>query len=391
MAQGLPLLIAGCGIGGMAAALALAKAGREVHIFERHNEPGEAGAGIQIGPNGVKALRKLGIADALEPLAGRPDAIGIYRAKSGRQLTRLPLGQWIEARHGAPYWTLHRRDLFRALLQAVREEPAIRVVTGFVVAGVTTETEGVRIAAKDDRTAQGCALIGADGIFSAVRRRVFSHPAPMFAGKTAARAVLPIAAAAEVFRTNETGVWLSPRAHLVHYPVRGGAEIAFIVVIDEDWQGKGWSAPVDRERLLAGLSGFATVVRDALGPIPEWRKWALFRAEPMANWSTGRVTLLGDAAHPLLPFFAQGAALALEDAVALGEAVKVVGADLDLAFGSYATARAERARRVMAASAANGRIYHLSGPAAWARDLVLRRTPPKRLMARYDWLYGAAG
>jgi len=388
MGEAAPILIAGCGIGGLAAALALARIGRQVLILEQHPDLRESGAGIQLGPNGVKVLRRLGLADRLAAMAGVPDAIAVHSARTGQLLSRLPLGAWIAARHGAPYWTLHRQDLYRTLLDAARAQAGIGIETDLAVTSIRLAAHGVEIGSADGRRRSGVALIGADGLFSRVRSTVFGHPAPRFAGKTAARAVLARGEVPALLGGNATGVWLAPHAHLVHYPVRGGAELALIAIISEPWQSQEWSAPVDRERLLAGLGGFAPAVRESLAGIGEWRKWALFRSEVAETPSRGRVVLLGDAAHPVLPFLAQGAAMALEDAVALAEAVETHRADLPAAFRAYGDARSARVRCVAAASVQNGRIYHLSGPAAWARDRVLQSVSPQRLMARYDWLYG---
>ena len=391
MTATMPVLIAGGGIGGLATAIALAHQGIASRVLERRSQFSEAGAGIQLGPNGVRALRRLGIARDLAPSVGRPGEIKVFAGGSGAVLTRLPLGDWIEARHGAPYWVVHRQDLQESLLVGARRSGLIELVPGFEVVSFVTGSEAVRIEGSDGRGAEGRALICADGIFSRLRAHIDGRARLRFAGKTAARAVLDASAAAPILDADAIGVWMAPNAHVVHYPVRGGREIAVVVIMDEDWQGEEWSAPADPARLQAALAPFAPSLQAALTPITDWRRWALFDRDPLAKWSLGRATVLGDAAHPLLPFLAQGGSLALEDAVTLADTVAAAGEDVEIGLATYEQARRVRTTRVMAAARRNGRIYHLSGVAALARNAVLRALPPAQIMAGYDWAYGWRG
>lgn len=391
MTATLPVLIAGGGIGGLATAMALAGHGIPSRVLERRAQFSEAGAGIQLGPNGVRVLRRLGIDTHLAPNAGRPREIKVFAGGSGAILTRLPLGDWIEARHGAPYWVAHRQDLQLALLAGARRSGLIELVPGFEVIGFADDGAMVRAEARDGVRADGRALVCADGAFSQLRGQIAHGVRLRFAGKTAARAVLHAAAANAVLDAGAIGVWMAPDTHVVHYPVRGGREIAIVVIIDEDWREEDWSAPADPAKLQAALAPFAPALRTALAPITDWRRWALFDCDPLAAWSRGRVTLLGDAAHPLLPFLAQGGSLALEDAVTLADMLATAGEDVAGAFAGYESARRLRAARVMAAARRNGRVYHLSGVAALARNAALRALPPQRIMAGYDWIYGWRG
>ena len=383
-----PFLIAGGGIAGLATGLALAKCGLAAHILERRPEPSEAGAGIQIGPNGVHALAALGVLDDLLPLAGRPHAIRVRDGASGRLLQELPLGAWIEARHGAPYLVAHRRDLQAALLAGVAREPRISLTYGCEIVALEPGTDSVKAIAADGRTIEGIALIGADGAFSNVRWQMTPGHGPRFTHRTAARAVLDASRATLLVDAGTTGVWLSPGAHVVHYPVRAGREIAIVVVLSEDWQERGWSTAIDRDTVARALAPFAAGLRDVLVEAPDWRRWALFDAEPLAHLSEGRIVLAGDAAHPVLPFLAQGGCLALEDALALAAAVQAAPGDIPAAFRAYEHARKDRAAAIMRGARRNGRIYHLDGIARVARDLTLRLAPPERVMAHYDWIYG---
>jgi salicylate hydroxylase len=390
MTAPLPVLIAGGGIGGLATAIALASHGIASRVLERRAQFSEAGAGIQLGPNGVRVLRRLGVDGDLAPKAGRPDEIKVFAGTSGAVLTRLPLGDWIEARHAAPYWVTHRQDLQASLLAGVRRSPLIELRPGFNAVRFAGGDGKVRAEAGDGTSVEGRALVCADGVFSQFRTRIAEGVRLRFAGKTAARAVLD-AGVASALDAGVVGVWLAPDTHVVHYPVRGGREIAVVVIIDEDWQEEDSSAPADPARLGQALAPFAPTLQKALASVTDWRRWALFDSDPLPAWSRGRVTLLGDAAHPLLPFLAQGGSLALEDAVTLADTLAGAGDDVEGALVAYEHARRSRTTRVMAAARRNGRVYHLSGIAALARNAALRGLPPERIMAGYDWIYGWRG
>jgi len=383
-----PPLILGGGIGGMAAAIALARRGLASRILEKRIRYEPEGAGIQIGPNGTRILQQLGIAEALQPLAGKPDAIHVRDAGTGRTLTRLPLGAWIEARHGAPYWFLHRSDLHHALHQAALASPLITITQGFDAITIDDETDAVLVRDRQGNSAVGCGLIAADGLRSLVRDEIFG-PAPLhYAGKSAARAVIPAEAMPKELAENATGLWLSPVAHIVHYPVRSGREVALVFVRKDSLPSDDWSTEIASDWVLECAKQFAPSLRDLLHRPPVWKKWALFELPALPRWSLGRICLLGDAAHPTLPFLAQGAVLALEDASMVARIVEKSGDDIAAAFAAYDGARRKRASAVVGAARSNGRIYHLSGPLAGARDLTMRMTPPRVLMSRYDWVYG---
>jgi salicylate hydroxylase len=391
MADDAPILIAGGGIGGLALALALARRGRASLVLERQPALGAEGAGIQLGPNGVRALQRLGLAEALKPWVGEPEAIEVFAGSTGRRLARLPLGGWIAARHGAPYWTVHRGDLHRTLAEAVPGSSGpVDIRTGFEVAEVA-QTAG-DATAKDDagRTASGPVLIGADGLWSAVRDALLPDAKPRPAGATATRTVIPAAEAGHLL-TGCVGLWLGSDVHVVHYPVRGGAELAVTVIAREDWQGRGWEAQADagllRQRLARFHPDIAQVLASSTGRQHAWRKWALNTLPPLPAWAQGRIVLIGDAAHPMLPYLAQGGALALEDALVLTDCLHRT-TDPRAALAQFETLRRDRARRVQAASFRQGRIYRLPSPLSWARDAVLALAPGALLMAGLDWLYG---
>jgi len=385
-----PILIAGGGIGGMALALALARRGIRSTVLERQPTPALTGAGIQLGPNGVRALQCLGVAEALRPCTGVPEAIEVVAGASGRRLARLPLGAWVAARHGAPYWVAHRGDLHAVLAEAVASEPLIGLRVGFEVAAVAQTPHAAIVADATGDRLSGPILVGADGLWSAVRGALAPGSAPRAAGATATRTVIP-AGEADPLATRAVGVWLGPEAHVVHYPVRQGNEIAVVVIAREPEAGqvRGWDAGVDAGRLQHRLIGFHPNLVQALGRHRHrpWREWTLYTLPPLPAWAHGRIVLLGDAAHPMLPYLAQGGALALEDAVVLADCLQRAGPDAPAALARFQALRAARARRVQAASLRQGRIYHLAAPFSWARDAVLALAPGAWLMAGYDWLY----
>lgn len=389
MAEPLPFLIAGGGIGGLAAAIALAQRGVTVEVLERGAAFAAAGAGIQLGPNAVKVLRALGVADAVAAHACEPTALAVFGAGSGRNLTRMPLGAQIAARCGAPYWTVHRADLHRALAAAARADPSITVRLDSTVTSLQSAlSDRVAVTLADGQKLEGSALIGSDGVWSNVRNAVAPQYSHVASGWCAYRAIVPIDDAAGL-DTTIVGAWLSPDAHIIHYPIRAGRALNLVVVTRDAWSGQEWSATADPRRIAAATKSFSSTLRDVIMRAREWHQWSLPQPVMLGQWHRGRIALLGDAAHAMLPFFAQGGAMALEDAMALAAAVAAKRDDLPAAFAAYHAHRRQRVARVQAASVRNGRIFHLSGPMALARDAAMKVTPGNMLMSRFDWLYGA--
>ncbi|MDX2204395.1 MAG: FAD-dependent monooxygenase [Hyphomicrobiaceae bacterium] len=380
------ILIAGGGIGGLALAIALARRCRASLVLEGRAEFSPAGAGIQLGPNGVRVLESLGVAALLAPHVGVPEAVHVFRGGTGRQLAALPLGAWIAARHGAPYWVAHRADLHGALKAAADTHDLIEIRNGFEVSSVRQTDAMVEATAGNGARETGAALIGADGLWSAVRAAVAPGVTPRFAGASASRVVLARDKAGRL-AANTVGLWLSPKAHVVHYPVRGGAEIAAVVIAEETWQSRVWDAEADRVQLAAHLAAFDESLANVLLAADGWRRWSLNRMDELPTWARGRTGLIGDAAHPMFPYLAQGGVLALEDALVLAGLLAETGREAE-ALASFSEARRARARRVQEASRRNGWIYHLAGPMGLARDAVMAAASGERLMAGLDWLYG---
>jgi 2-polyprenyl-6-methoxyphenol hydroxylase-like FAD-dependent oxidoreductase len=382
-------LIVGGGIGGLATALALARNGMSATVLERSAFADETGAGIQLGPNATRALAELGVLDAITS-AFRPDVLRLFDGMSGTSLASVPLGRVAEERYGAPYLTLHRADLHASLLAACRADGAIELRNMFDVTEAETLAEPVIVRAADGTRVEGSNLVAADGLWSRLRQRVAPDADLRFAGATAWRALLPRGEVPAPFDAPEVGLWLGPRAHLVHYPVRSGRDLNIVAVVEGGSAKQGWSRRAEADVLLPSFQRWAHPAKALLEMVENWRCWSLFRLRPLPRWREGRMALLGDAAHPVLPYLAQGAALAIEDAVTLAASLKACGGDALVAFPRYQSLRVDRAARVQAQAARFGRLYHLRGPAAFARNFLLGRRRPESLLQSFDWLYGDA-
>jgi salicylate hydroxylase len=383
-------LIVGGGIGGLTTALALARTGMSATVLERSAFADETGAGIQLGPNAIRALAQLGVLDAIAATAFSPDVLRLFDGLSGTRLATVPLGQIAEERYGAPYLTLHRADLHASLLAACRADGAIELRSGFDATEAETLAEPVMVRDADGPQVEGSILIAADGLWSRLRDRIVPDADLRFSGAIAWRALLPRSEVPAPFADPEVGLWLGPHAHLVHYPVRGGKDLNIVAVVEGGSAKQGWSRRAEPDLLLPSFQRWARPAKTLLQAVETWRCWSLFQLKPLPRWTDGRMALLGDAAHPVLPYLAQGAALAIEDAITLAASLKASGGDPASAFPRYQSLRMDRAARVQAQAARFGRIYHLRGPAAFARNFLLGRRHPESLLQSFDWLYGHA-
>jgi 2-polyprenyl-6-methoxyphenol hydroxylase-like FAD-dependent oxidoreductase len=381
------VLIAGGGIGGLAASIALGRRGIEAEVLERSSFAEETGAGIQLGPNAASALARLGMLEAIEPRAIRPEAIWIFDGLSGRRLTSVPLGRSAGQRYNAPYLTLHRADLHAGLRAAAQSLDVITLTPGFELAEIDANAAAVVARTADGRDTKGKCLVGADGLWSTVRALMAPRSGLQFCGATAWRTILPRKELASPFDAPVVGLWLGPGAHLVHYPLRGGEDLNVVAVTEGGPERQGWNQSANPETLLASLTRWHKDSKSLLEQAEGWRSWSLYRLVHLTQWSVGRVALLGDAAHPVLPFLAQGAALAIEDAVILADCLTDSPGDPPQAFRRYETLRQPRCARVQRLSRHYGRLYHLRGPLRLARNLILERRSGQRALQRLDWLY----
>ena len=390
MASSRTIIIAGAGIGGLSAALMLAQNGFRVTLLEQAQRLTETGAGIQLSPNATRILIALGLGERLRADAFAPESIAIKKS-SGGHLARVPLGATAEQRYGAPYWSIHRGDLQAALVEAVRANPDIALKLGTRFEDFAVHANGITVACRHGTEVadeQGLALVGADGLWSALRTRL-GHRAPMFAQRTAWRAMVPGDTLGAEFLAPEVQLWLGRNAHLVHYPVKGGALVNIVAIVNDRWNEPGWGAEGARDELLAHYSpwSWAQPALDLLARPERWLKWALHDLPPLGSWGDGPVTLLGDAAHPMLPFLAQGAAMAIEDAAVLTDSMVQSPDDPAAAMRRYERARRRRTARVQQAARNNGRTYHLTAAEAVLRNMVLCVAGGKMLLRKYDWLY----
>ena len=362
-------------------------------MLEQAQRLEETGAGIQLSPNAARTLIDLGLESRLRPEAVVPTALRVLGATSGREIVRIPLGEAAEQRYGAPYWVIHRGDLQAALVAAVSEHPAITVKLGTRVEGFAADPNEVTVWAHGHAgltKERGLALLAADGLWSVLRERLGDGEPPRFAGRTAWRGLVPADQVAPEFREPLVHLWLGRDAHLVHYPVKAGRLINVVAITTDSWNAPGWSKPASPADLIPRLTGEGwTPSALALVGLPEaWLKWALYDRPPLSRWSQGAVALLGDAAHPMLPFLAQGAAMAIEDAAVAAQCLARQPDDAAGALRTYCAMRRDRTRRVQRLAARNGARYHLAGARARLRDAAMRMLGGKRLLHHHDWLYG---
>ncbi len=388
-------LVAGAGIGGLTVALALTRCGIGVTLFEQAERLEEIGAGIQLSPNATRALIALGLAERLKPLIVQPIAVRLRSGLSGREIATMGLDAATLERYGAPYWLIHRADLQKALVGALADEPRAALILGAAVRNFRIDATGLRVvvhrgATKAEADHGGAVLIGADGLWSHLRGLLGDSSAPRFAGRCAFRALVPADQLLPQDREPIVNLWIGPDGHLVHYPIRAGAAVNIVAVCRDRWQSPAWSAGAQREEVLERFpaSAWTTAVRQLLAVPERWQKWALCDRPPSRSWGRGPVTLLGDAAHPMLPFLAQGAAMAIEDAIVLARELVRSPGDYAAALRNYETDRRPRTARMQREARRSDLYYHLRQPAAFMRDIGLRAFGGKRLLARYDWIYG---
>ena len=387
------LLVAGGGIGGLAAALALGRGGHRVDVFEQAAAFGEIGAGIQLGPNATRRLQALGLGAGLAAIGAEPEALVVRGAADGAELARLPLGEAMRRRYGAPYLCVHRADLHGLLRGAVRERAAGALVAGARIAQAEAGDELVCVSNGIASAWEGDALVGADGLWSVVRQRVVAGDVPPRpTGHTAWRALVAQAALPASLRRHRVDVWLGPRLHAVAYPVRAGECLNVVVIAEAAPAGdaRDWDQAASLAALRRAVGPGAVALQPLLDAMPGWRGWTLSDRAPLAapgGMAQGRVALVGDAAHPMVPYLAQGAGMAIEDAVTLAEALgDGDSAAVPAAFARYAEARWRRNARVQATARRNGQVFHAAGVLRLGRDLAMR-TLGARLLDQ-PWLYG---
>ena len=388
------VLIVGGGIGGLTAALCLARAGSRVRLFEQASDFGEIGAGIQLSPNCTRVLHHLGLAPALARIAFLPEGTEMRHWRSGELISSNALGAQAIERWGFPYYHVHRADLLRVLVDAARAEPAIELNTSARASGFSDREDRIVLDVNGDAIG-GDALVGADGIHSVVRAQLFGPERPTFTGCVAWRALVPVERLPKGLVRPVTSVWWGPHKHFVHYYVRAGALVNCVCVVEKTgWEVEAWNVLGEHAELARDFHGWHSTVATLIDSVDRDAcfKWALFDRPPMSSWSRGRATLLGDACHPTLPFMAQGAAMAIEDGAVLAASL-ADGADVAASLARYEQQRRARTARIQSGSRRNARVFHLSGIRAWLRNRALRAAPgsamPYDELYRYDALTAA--
>ena len=380
--------IAGAGIGGLSAALSLLAAGFDVQVYERDDALHEVGAGVQVSANASRVLFRLGLAGALAATAVKPASIDQRRWDDGRVLLRSPLGEPLEAAFGFPHYVMHRADLLAALAAAI---PASRLHLGHRLTGFEQHPEGVRAEFANGTHADLDVLVGADGIRSLVHGRLFGPERPRFTGCVAYRGLVPMDRLRHLSIEPTTQAWLGPGRHFVHYPVSGGSLLNFVAVVEQNtWTRESWTDRGEAADALAAFEGWHPQVRGILNAVGETYIWALFDRKPLDHWSSGRVTLLGDACHAMLPFMAQGAAQAIEDGATLAACLAAAQTTSPAgALREYERLRLPRATRLQEMSAANKTRFHLpDGPGQQARDAAMATGTTDFAFKAMSWIYG---
>jgi 2-polyprenyl-6-methoxyphenol hydroxylase-like FAD-dependent oxidoreductase len=383
----LPFLIVGGGIGGVAAALALARQGFSSIVMEQAASFGEVGAGIQLGPNVFHAFDRLGVKDAMLEIAWLPSRLEMRDALTGEQITSVPVGDNFRAHFKAPYAVIHRADMHSTMLAAAEAQPLVSLRVNTRVDSFVDEGDRVSVVLADGTRVEGCALIGCDGLWSKVRAQVVGDGAPLVSGHIAYRAVLKREEVPEDLWHEHVCLWAGPKTHLVHYPLRRGELYNLVAVFHSDRYVEGWNSEGDPEELMRRFHGERPEVLRLLERIETWRMWVLCDREPVKNWTNGRITLLGDAAHPMLQYLAQGACMATEDAVRLADEVAATPDALNSAFLRYQDARYLRTGRVQTMARVYGEFYHAAGVKAELRKMVLGGRSEEASYKSMEWLY----
>ena len=384
------ILIAGGGIGGLAAALACTRAGWPVHLVERTPLFGEVGAGIQMGPNVVRVLQAWGLDTALTQVAVYPEVLQVRSATDGRALGSLRLGERMRARYGAPYATIHRADLHRILLAAVVHQGSTALHVGRQLVSFVDAGSEVQACTQDGLQLHGAALIGADGLWSRVRQQLLHDAAPRVTGHLAYRALIPQADLPAALRSQDVTVWLGAKLHVVQYPVRAAEYLNVVAIVEGAMNGdvQDWDHAAHTHDLQAAMGSCCGALQERIAAIQTWRLWALCDRPPMAGaheQAQGRVALLGDAAHPMRPYMAQGAGMAIEDAACLQRVLGGAERPIAQRLEQYAAERWQRNARVQARSERNGQIFHATGLVRWGRDRSMRLLGERLLDV--PWLY----
>ncbi len=386
-ASTLPVLVAGGGIGGLAAALALVRQGHRVTVLEQAPELGEIGAGIQLGPNAFHAFDALGVGPQARARAVYTDHMVMHDAIDGYQVGKIPTGEAFRTRFGNPYAVIHRADVHLSLLEGAQATGQIECLTDTRVVRIEQDPQSVTVTDHKGRQHRGQALIGADGVKSVVREQYVGDPARV-TGHVVYRAVVEKKDFPVELQWNAASIWVGPNCHLVHYPLRGGEQYNVVVTFHSRQQEEWGVTDGSKEEVQSYFQGICPQARQLIDLPKTWRRWATADRDPIGQWTHGRATLLGDAAHPTTQYMAQGACMAMEDAVTLGEALRVCGQDWARALDLYQRARIGRTARIVLSAREMGRLFHAKDVERLVRNDLWRGRTPERFYDALEWLYG---
>ncbi|MGE0099692.1 MAG: 3-hydroxybenzoate 6-monooxygenase [Hydrogenophaga sp.] len=383
----LPVLVAGGGIGGLAAALALVRQGFRVKVLEQSPAIGEIGAGMQLGPNAFHAFDALGVGEQARKRAVYTDFMVMHDALDEYQVGKIPTGEAFRQRFGNPYAVIHRADAHLSLLEGAQASGRVAFLTSTRVERIEQDAQGVTAHDQQGNTHRGLALIGADGVKSVVRQQYVGDEARV-TGHVVYRAVVDKADFPEDLQWNAASIWVGPNCHLVHYPLRGGEQYNVVVTFHSRQKAAWGVTEGSKEEVQSYFQGICPRARQLIDLPKSWKRWATADREPIGQWSYARVTLLGDAAHPTTQYMAQGACMAIEDAVTLGEALRANANNFEKAFDLYQRSRVARTARIVLSSREMGRIYHAQGVERLVRNDLWRGRPAERFYDAMEWLYG---
>jgi salicylate hydroxylase len=381
------IIVIGGGIGGLAAAMALVQQDIEVLLLEQADEIAEIGAGIQLGPNAYSALDALGVGEAARNRSVFTDYLLMMDAVDATTVGKIDVGEAFRKRFNNPYGVIHRADIHLSILESVEKHPLISFKTSTRIESVDLHDDGVTVTDQHGNTYDADAVIGADGVRSVVRQKILGDP-PRVTGHVVYRAVVEKDYMPEDLRINAPVLWAGPRCHLVHYPLRGGEQYNLVVTFHSR-EKEEWSvAEGFREEVLSYFQGIDASPRRLLELPKSWKRWATADREPVEKWGEGLATILGDAAHPTTQYLAQGACMALEDAVVLGQAIKKCDGNLEKAFRLYETIRIPRTARMVWSAREMGRLYHAKGAERLVRNQLWKGRSQERFYDALEWLYG---
>ncbi|OGB54497.1 MAG: salicylate hydroxylase [Burkholderiales bacterium RIFOXYD2_FULL_59_8] len=385
--ENLPVLVAGGGIGGLAAALALVRQGFQVQVFEQAPEIGEIGAGIQLGPNAFHAFDALGVGDKTRSRSVFTDYMVMHDAIDAYQVGKIETGEAFRQRFGNPYAVIHRVDIHKSLLEGAVETGKVEFFTNTRIETVEQDADSVTLTDQNGKQWRGVAVIGADGGKSVVRKQYVNDP-PRVTGHVVYRAVVDKTEFPTDLQWNAASLWAGPNCHLVHYPLRGGEQYNIVVTFHSRDKEEWGVTDGSKEEVESYFQGICPQARQLIELPKTWKRWATADREPIARWSFGRATLLGDAAHPTTQYMAQGACMALEDAVTLGEALRVNGNDWVKALDLYQRSRITRTGRIVLSGREMGRLYHAKGVERQIRNSLWKGRTQERFYDAMEWLYG---